>query len=82
VTASANTFYLLPGEIQAYVAASCLREAGFTVQFQTWKQLSKRLLRSSAASVAEELKEEGFSCILGGIDLSLRCVDFYAAVHF
>ena len=64
------------------MAVSCFRQAGFTVEFETWERFSKRLTKSGPASVAEELKEEGFDCILGGIDLSLRCVDFSGIVRF
>ena len=72
----------LPDGTQAYVAVSCFRQVGFTVEFETWEQFSKRLRKSGPTSVAEELKEEGFDCILGGIDLSLKCVGFSGVMRF
>lgn len=64
------------------MATSCLQQAGFVVKFETWERFSKRLTKSSPASVVEALKKEGFDCVFGGIDLSVRCVGFSAVACF
>ena len=65
------------------MAVSCLPQAGYAVRLESWERFSERLLGgSSPASTAGELKREGYDCILGGIDLSLRCVDSPTAVYF
>jgi hypothetical protein len=59
-------------KIQAYVAYSCFRQAGYDVEFKTWNNFSRLITHKDPASAAKQLKEEGFDCVLGGIDLSLR----------
>lgn len=64
------------------MAYSCLPQAGYTVVFRRWKPFSEMLVEKGADSVSTELRKEGFDCILGGIDLSIRCVSCHMAGSF
>lgn len=60
---------------QAYIAYFSLRQAGYVVEFKRWRELSELLTGRSPYSIAMELMEQGFDCIMGGIDLSIWCVN-------
>ena len=59
-------------ETQAYVAYSCFRQAGYAVEFERWQTFSTLLKAQTPDSVAKKLRDGGFDCLFGGIDLSIR----------
>jgi hypothetical protein len=67
-----SLFYLT--KTQAYVAYSCFRGAGYGVVFKIWSEFSTMITGRSADSAADSLRSDGFDCVFGGIDLSIRCV--------
>ena len=62
--------------MQAYIAYSCFREEGYSVVFKTWEELSQLIVNEGSHSAVRKLRDEGFDCVFGGIDLSIR----YASV--
>ena len=56
------------------MAYSTLRQAGFVVDFVPWDIFSHMLVGHTKASTARALRDQGFDCVFGGIDLCIRYV--------
>ena len=52
------------------------------MELQKWEVFSRRLGGgASPAFVAHKLREDGFDCVVGGLDLSIQYVCFLALMH-
>lgn len=61
-------------ELQAYIAFFCFREeeSRCTVEFERWEDFCELLVREKPDGVARILRDEGFDCVFGAIDLSIE----------
>ena len=54
------------------MAYSSFTLAGFVVEFKPWSAFAEMLIKNTPTSMAKVLRNEGFDCVFGGIDLSIR----------